>query len=104
VPDLSVVTGAAPAVLAGLTPPDAVFIGGGATSPGTIDAAWSALPAGGRLVVNGVTIETQAELIHRFRTIGGSLKSIQIGHADALGGLHGMRPAMPVTQWSVSKS
>jgi precorrin-6Y C5,15-methyltransferase (decarboxylating) len=104
VPDLSVVTGAAPAVLAGLTPPDAVFIGGGATSPGTIDVAWSALPAGGRLVVNGVTIETQAELIHRFRTIGGSLKSIQIGHADALGGLHGMRPAMPVTQWAVSKS
>jgi precorrin-6Y C5,15-methyltransferase (decarboxylating) len=104
VPDLTVVTGAAPTALADLAPPDAVFIGGGTTSPGTIDTAWSALRAGGRLVVNGVTIETHAELIHRFRTIGGSLKSIQIGHADALGGLHGMRPAMPVTQWSVSKS
>jgi precorrin-6Y C5,15-methyltransferase (decarboxylating) len=90
-------------VLHSLPRPDAVFVGGGATIPGTIDAAWAALPSGGRLVANGVTIETQAELIGRFRTMGGQLKTIQIAHADPVGGFNAMRPAMPVTQWSVTK-
>jgi precorrin-6Y C5,15-methyltransferase (decarboxylating) len=103
VPDLTIVTGSAPAALRDQPRPDAAFIGGGATSSGTIDTVWAALPGGGRLVVNGVTIETQAVLIHCFRTFGGSLKTIQLAHADPLGGLHGMRPALPVTQWSVTK-
>jgi len=104
VPDLSVVAGSAPGALHDLPPPDAVFIGGGATTGGTIEAAWAALPGGGRMVVNGITIETQAELFRRFKTIGGSLKTIQIAHADPVGGFHAMRPAMAVTQWSVFKS
>jgi precorrin-6B C5,15-methyltransferase / cobalt-precorrin-6B C5,C15-methyltransferase len=104
VPDLAIVTGPAPQALADLPRPDAVFIGGGAAAPGVIDIAWAALPNGGRLVANGVTLETHAELIQRFRTLGGSLKTIQIAHADTLGGFHGMRPAMPVTQWAVTKS
>jgi len=54
-------------------------------------------------VVNGITVETQAALIHRFKTIGGSLKTIQIAHADPIGGFHSMRPAMPVTQWLATK-
>jgi len=103
VPDLKIVHGAAPAALAGLPAPDAVFVGGGSTGAGVIDAAWSALGAGGRLVVNGITIETQAELTRRFKTLGGDLTTIQISHADPVGGFHGMRPAMPVTQWSVNK-
>jgi precorrin-6B C5,15-methyltransferase / cobalt-precorrin-6B C5,C15-methyltransferase len=102
VPDLSIVEGSAPGVLQGLPKPDAVFIGGGATR-GTIGSAWAALPGGGRMVVNSVTIETQAELIHRFKTLGGSLKTIQIAHAEAVGGFHAMRPAMAVTQWSATK-
>jgi precorrin-6Y C5,15-methyltransferase (decarboxylating) len=103
VPGLQVIQGPAPQALRDLPRPDAVFIGGGATATGTIDAAWQALPSGGRLVVNGVTIETQAVLIDRLRTTGGSLKAIQIAHADPIGGFHAMRPAMPVTQWAVSK-
>ena len=103
VPDLSIVEGTAPAALRTLPRPDAVFIGGGATSLGTIDAAWAALPGGGRMVINGITIETQAELISRMKAMGGSLKTIQIAHADPVGGFHAMRPAMPVTQWSVIK-
>nr|WP_294523746.1 precorrin-6y C5,15-methyltransferase (decarboxylating) subunit CbiE [uncultured Rhodopila sp.] len=103
VPDLSIVQGSAPAALVDLPPPDAVFIGGGATASGLIDAARAALRTGGRMVVNGVTIETQAVLIERFRTLGGSLKTIQIAHADAVGGFYGMRPAMAVTQWSATK-
>ena len=103
VPDLKIVEGTAPVVLADLPPPDAVFIGGGATHAGMIDAALAALPTGGRLVVNGVTIETQAELGNRFKVLGGDLRTIQISHADPVGGFHGMRPALPVTQWAVNK-
>jgi precorrin-6Y C5,15-methyltransferase (decarboxylating) len=104
VPGLSIVEGAAPAALRGLPPPDAIFVGGGATAEGVLAAAWAALPAGGRMVVNSVTIETQAALIQRYTTFGGALKTIQISHADPVGGFHGMRPAMPVTQWAVTKS
>ena len=103
VPDLMIVTGSAPAALCDLPRPDAVFIGGGATSPGGIDTAWAALPSGGRLVVNGVTIGTQAVLIERFRTLGGGLKTIQIAYADPIGEMHAFRPTLPVTQWSVCK-
>ncbi|MCP8939827.1 precorrin-6y C5,15-methyltransferase (decarboxylating) subunit CbiE [Alsobacter sp. SYSU M60028] len=102
-PDLRIVQGAAPAALAGLPAPDAVFVGGGGTDPAVIDAAWSALSAGGRLVVNAVTLETQADLIARQARWGGELVSIQLARADAVGGFRGWRPAMPVAQWSVEK-
>ena len=103
VPGLRVVDGVAPDALAGLTEPDAVFIGGGATMDGVVDTAWAALRSGGRMVVNGITIETQVALITHFRRLGGRLKTIQIAHADPVGGFHGMRAAMAVTQWSVEK-
>ena len=61
------------------------------------------MPGGGRIVVNSVTIETQAELIRYFRRLGGNLKTIQIAHADPIGGFNAMRPAMAVTQWSAAK-
>jgi precorrin-6Y C5,15-methyltransferase (decarboxylating) len=103
VPDLSIVQGSAPDALGDLPPPDAVFIGGGATASGLIEAALAALRSGGRMVVNGVTIETQSVLIDRFKTMGGSLKTIRIARADPVGGFYAMRPGMEVTQWSVRK-
>jgi precorrin-6Y C5,15-methyltransferase (decarboxylating) len=103
VPDLKIVKGAAPEALTGLPTPDAIFVGGGSTGEGVIDAAWTALPHGGRLVVNGVTIETQAELTRLFNALGGELKAIQMSYADPVGGFHGMRPVLPVMQWSVVK-
>jgi precorrin-6Y C5,15-methyltransferase (decarboxylating) CbiT subunit len=166
VPDLSIVEGSAPDVLQGLPTPDAVFIGGGATDQ-TINTAWTALPSGGRIVVNSITIETQAALIRYFTKFAGNLgtcrktsaaveapspqavmvggglpstaftssgpqatdgrpaptmtsgsgyvlgqdsvisqqalKTIQIAHADPIGGFNAMRPAMTVTQWSATK-
>ena len=36
--------------------PHAIFVGGGATEPGLLDACWDALRPGGRLVVHGVTL------------------------------------------------
>jgi precorrin-6B C5,15-methyltransferase / cobalt-precorrin-6B C5,C15-methyltransferase len=103
VPDLVIVEGVAPAALADLPLPNAVFVGGGATATGVIDAAWAALKPGGRLVANGITIETQAELFRRFSSMGGELRTIQVAHADPIGGFHAMRPAMAVMQWSVTK-
>ncbi|MFJ2023750.1 precorrin-6y C5,15-methyltransferase (decarboxylating) subunit CbiE [Streptomyces sp. NPDC087897] len=104
VPGLTVVTGPAPASLAGLPVPDAVFIGGGLTAPGLLDACWEALRPGGRLVVNTVTLESEALLAERHKAYGGDLVRIAVAHAVPVGGFTGWRQAMPVTQWSVTKS
>ncbi|WP_051807047.1 bifunctional cobalt-precorrin-7 (C(5))-methyltransferase/cobalt-precorrin-6B (C(15))-methyltransferase [Streptomyces sp. NRRL F-2664] len=103
VPGLRVVVGSAPEALAGLPAPDAVFIGGGLTAPGLLDAAWAALAPGGRLVVNTVTLESEAVLAERHRRHGGDLVKLAVAHAVPVGGFTGWRQAMPVTQWSVAK-
>jgi precorrin-6Y C5,15-methyltransferase (decarboxylating) len=97
------VVGAAPAAFAGRAAPDAVFIGGGLTEDGLFDAAWAALKPGGRLVANVVTIEGEARLAALHATHGGSLRRIAIDRLAPVGGKHGWRPAMPVTQWRVEK-
>ncbi|WP_078965098.1 precorrin-6y C5,15-methyltransferase (decarboxylating) subunit CbiE [Streptomyces aureocirculatus] len=103
VPALRVVTGAAPAALAGLPRPDAVFIGGGLTAPGLLDACWAALAPGGRLVANTVTLESEALLADAHRRHGGELVRLAVAHAVPVGGFTGWRQAMPVTQWSAQK-
>ncbi|MGW6057468.1 precorrin-6y C5,15-methyltransferase (decarboxylating) subunit CbiE [Streptomyces sp. NPDC055189] len=103
VPALRVITGRAPDSLSELPAPDAVFIGGGLTVPGLLDACWDALPAGGRLVANTVTLESEALLTERYRRHGGELVRLSVAHAVPVGGFTGWRQAMPVTQWSVRK-
>ncbi|MFJ9807547.1 precorrin-6y C5,15-methyltransferase (decarboxylating) subunit CbiE [Streptomyces sp. NPDC101158] len=103
VPGLKVVTAAAPAGLAALPTPDAIFIGGGLTAPGLLDACWDALPDGGRLVANTVTLESEALLADRYRRHGGELVRLAVAAAVPVGGFTGWRQAMPVTQWSVTK-
>ncbi|WP_406207271.1 precorrin-6y C5,15-methyltransferase (decarboxylating) subunit CbiE [Kitasatospora sp. NBC_01560] len=103
VPRLRVATGAAPAALAGLPTPDAVFVGGGLTAPGLLDACWAALPPGGRLVANTVTLESEALLTEWYRRHGGELLRLAVAHAVPVGGFTGWRQAMPVTQWSAVK-
>ncbi|WP_441248898.1 precorrin-6y C5,15-methyltransferase (decarboxylating) subunit CbiE [Kitasatospora sp. McL0602] len=103
VPRLQVVTGPAPAALAGLPTPDAVFVGGGLTAPGLLEACWAALPAGGRLVANTVTLESEALLTEWYRRHGGDLLRLAVAHAVPVGGFTGWRQAMPVTQWSAVK-
>ena len=83
--------------------PDAVFIGGGLTAPGLLDACWDALPPGGRLVANTVTLESEALLAEWYRRHGGDLVRLAVAHAVPVGGFTGWRQAMPVTQWSVTK-
>ena len=65
--------GQAPAALAGLDQPDAIFIGGGGSDAGVLDAAIDALKPGGRLVANAVTLEMEALLLAKHRELGGEL-------------------------------
>ena len=103
VPHYDLRLGTAPEALQGLPTPDAVFVGGGAGRDGVLDAAWQALPKGGRLVVNSVTLETEAVLIARQARHGGALLRLSVERAGPVGGRTGWRPAMPVVQWSVTK-
>jgi precorrin-6Y C5,15-methyltransferase (decarboxylating) len=103
VPHLDLRLGTAPEALKDLPTPDAIFVGGGASRDGVLDAAWQALTPGGRLVVNSVTLETEAILIARQARHGGTLLRLSVEHAGAVGALTGWRAAMPVVQWSVTK-
>jgi precorrin-6Y C5,15-methyltransferase (decarboxylating) len=102
-PALSVVTGEAPAALAELPSPNAVFIGGGANAPGTVERAIEALASNGRLVVNAVTLETQASCVGWRARWGGELVQIFVAHAEPVGRFSGWRPAMPVVQWRLTR-
>ncbi|MEA2979410.1 MAG: precorrin-6B C5,15-methyltransferase / cobalt-precorrin-6B C5,C15-methyltransferase [Alphaproteobacteria bacterium] len=103
VPGLEIVEGAAPEALTGLPRPHAIFVGGGAGGPGVMDTVVAALLPGGRLVVNAVTLETEAALIARHATLGGELIRIALSRAEPVGGKTGWRSAMPVTQWVWTK-
>lgn len=103
VPDLRIIVDRAPAALANLEPPHAIFIGGGGSDPGVLDAAITALRPGGRLVANAVTLELEALLLARHAALGGQLTRIDISRADAIGSMTGWRPAMPITQWAWTK-
>ncbi|TDQ55055.1 precorrin-6y C5,15-methyltransferase (decarboxylating) subunit CbiE [Actinorugispora endophytica] len=104
VPSLRVVRGSAPDALAGLEEPDAVFVGGGASNPGVLDACWSALRPGGRMVVHAVTLETEAGLVRRWRRHGGELVRLSVERAAPLGSFTGWEPARPVVQWAATKT
>jgi precorrin-6Y C5,15-methyltransferase (decarboxylating) len=100
VPNLQIIEGAAPAVLGtiGLAP-DVVFVGGGVSNPGLLDACWQALSGGGRLVANAVTIEAEQALLQFQNEFGGDLVRLAISRAAPLGaGLRTFKPMMDVTQ------
>jgi precorrin-6Y C5,15-methyltransferase (decarboxylating) len=103
VPGLSIVTGEAPQAFFDLAPPDAIFIGGGASAPSMIERACGALASGGRLVVNAVTMETQAACVGWRARWGGDLAQISIAHAEPVGRYSGWRGAMPIVQWRFVK-
>jgi precorrin-6Y C5,15-methyltransferase (decarboxylating) len=99
VPDLRVVEGPAPSVLPGLDAPHAIFVGGGGTDPGVMDAAMAALRPGGRLVANAVSIEMEQAVLALHAEKGGELVRLSVSHVAPLGSMSGWRPAMPITQW-----
>lgn len=102
VPQLQIVEGRAPEALAGLDGPDAVFVGGGlsgADGEAILDHARASLRRGGRLVANGVTLETESRLLAARQRHGGDLLRLTIARAETVGPHLGWRGAMPVTQW-----
>lgn len=103
-PQLQLVEGKAPEALNDLPQPDAIFVGGGLTSTEIIKTCFEALPSGGRLVANAVTLEGEQVLAQGWKKYGGELSRLAISRADPIGGLTGWRPMMPVTQWSLVKS
>jgi precorrin-6Y C5,15-methyltransferase (decarboxylating) len=103
VPALQLVKGEAPAALDGLPAPDAVFIGGGLTVPGVLDACWTRLRQGGRLVANAVTLQSEAALVEWRARHGGELTRIGIAQAEPLGSFDTWRQALPITLLHASK-
>jgi precorrin-6B C5,15-methyltransferase / cobalt-precorrin-6B C5,C15-methyltransferase len=103
VPGLELIEGEAPAALAGLPAPDAVFVGGGVTAPGLVAACWEALRPGGRLVANAVTLESEAALVAARARYGGEFVRLEVAHAAPLGGFTGWRPQLPVVTWSARR-
>lgn len=97
---LSCIEGAAAEALAAQAPPDAVFIGGGGNAA-LMDQLWQILPAGTRIVANGVTLETESLLAQQHALRGGSLLRIDLAQAAPLGRMRGWDAARPVVQWSV---
>jgi precorrin-6Y C5,15-methyltransferase (decarboxylating) len=99
---INIVTGRAPAALAALDKPDAVFIGGGLDAA-MFDAIWQLLPDGARLVAHSVTLETEALLSELQQRHGGDLMRIEISHAGPLGRYRSWEASRPVVQWHVVK-
>ncbi len=103
VPTLKVIRGVAPVVFGELSPPHAIFIGGGLGTEGLFEACLNRLPSGGRLVANAVTLAGEAELASRHDRYGGELVRLQVARAEPLAGTCIWRQMMPITQWAVSK-
>jgi precorrin-6Y C5,15-methyltransferase (decarboxylating) len=103
VPALQLVAGSAPDALEGLAAPDAVFIGGGVTVPGVLDACWQRVKSGGRLVANAVTVQSEAVILAWQGRHGGALTRIGIAHVQPLGGFDAWRQALPITLLEIGK-
>jgi precorrin-6Y C5,15-methyltransferase (decarboxylating) len=104
-PDLRIVEQAAPSAFEGLPAPDAIFVGGGLSDPGLLDAAWNALKPGGRIVANAVSLQSEARLIDCFERHGGEITRLQVAKAGraGTGNVFVWRHAAPVTQWRARK-
>jgi len=76
------VRGAAPAALAGLPRPDRVFVGGsGGALASIVEHVAEVLPAGGRVVVSAVTLETVGEAFRLLRERFGAVEAVQTAAA-----------------------
>ena len=99
---LTIVEGSAPAALAELPSPNAVFVGGGCEQS-LFYALWAMISKGTRLVANAVTLETEALLLAEHYRHGGELMRIELAQAAPLGSMRGWVPSRPLVQWSVVK-
>lgn len=103
VPQLIIVPGEAPHTFRGIEKPDAVFIGGGLTTPGLVESCWEALANCGRIVANAITVEGEAQLYHQQQKLGGTLTRYTVSHLEPKGRFKVWQARAPVTQWRVNK-
>ena len=123
-PKLRIVCGRAPEALRDLPQPDVVFLGGAVADEEVFRAAWEALPKGGWLVANAVSLQGEQALLARHAKYGGELMRMQFAHAKPLtprthtkgqmapgmaeahaplAGPAAFHQSLPVTQWRVRK-
>ncbi len=98
VPHLDIVAGAAPAALAGLEPPDAIFLGGGVANSVIWEQCRKMLRPRGRLVANAVTTAGEMRLLLLHAEYGGALTRIAVSRAEPMGASVAWRALRPVTQ------
>lgn len=103
-PNLKIIAGNAPAALKDLPQPDTIFIGGGLTTENLFETCWNALPSGGKLVANAVTVESEQKLFQWHSELGGELTRIAIQRAEPIGKFLGWKAMSPVTQWVAVKT
>lgn len=82
-----------------LPEPDAVFVGGG-LSADVAEASLARLPAGGRFVAHGVTIEAEIRLTDLHARHGGELTRMAVEVSDRIGSFRGWKPLRTVVQWA----
>ena len=108
VPGLKIVEGQAPNVFSDIEiPPDVVFLGGGVSVPGLLEACWGELSNGGRLVANGVTAEAEQTLLQFQKKYDGDLIRFSISRSRLIGTVAKfsiLKPMMAVTQLVVEKN
>ena len=104
VANLHIVPGHAPEALATLPDPSAVFIGGSSGSLREIlDAVWTRLQPGGRLVASAVTEDSRVEL-HQFAgDRAAEWTELSIARSEPLAGQRVMRPYLPVLLMKMEK-
>lgn len=89
-------------MIAQLPDPDVVFVGGGANGA-LVETLWARLPKGARLVMNAVTLESEALLYACHAKHGGELWRFDMAQVAPLGAKHGWQAMRPVVQWSVTR-
>ncbi|GBD14313.1 Cobalamin biosynthesis bifunctional protein CbiET [bacterium HR25] len=97
--NLRLVEGEAPAALAGLPAPDAVFVGGsGGRLPGILAAAAEALRPGGRIVVNLASLDNLELARHQLAELGFRYQVVMVSVARSreLSGLTAFEALNPV--------
>lgn len=98
-PELDVVAGELPDTLRHKPTPSALFLGGAVSNEAVFEACWEALPTGGRMVANAVTLEGESAVCDYHKTLGGELVRMEVSRVEAVGTMRGMRPGMAVLQW-----
>lgn len=101
--NLNIIEGSAPTALKGLAKPDVIFVGGGVSNAKVLQACWRALPSGGRLIANAVSMEGEAQLFAFMQRHGGEMTRIAISHLDGMGDLHAWRAMRAVSQYAGQK-